>query len=184
MNDYPEITPIFASSQMRITQVGRKVKFSNVIQYDYIDPGQNTAPHSYQLFLKNPRTLSREIEMYWSNLQTFLDEEQNLINNRRVALTVVHCSIFFRQPDRPCVQWVVEFEGSIHPGKNIYENRIDPETLEYPIVSHYIFNTPLSVQAITSSIAHELNRTKRIIHYSGKTGDRLDGYESITFSWK
>jgi hypothetical protein len=183
MSIYPNLQPIFASSIMHVHQIGNKVKFSNVITYDYqdqIQPGNKLK--SYYNFVQDTTNYNQEIQIYWESLQHFLDIEINLINSAPAAQTIRHCSINFRTKAFPFVQWLVEFEGKTKMGLNNYENEVDPERFEYPIYSLYIFHQPLVIKEVKSTMQYNLNQKQGILEYYGDTGELLEGYESISFS--
>jgi len=181
MSEYQDLKPIFASSVMRISKKELKLKFSNTITYDYLDIEKGNTWKNYKEFLINPANYKSELQLYWNNLQTILDEEINIINEEEVFLKVIHCTIQFRDKNHPYVQWIVEFEGNYVDGQNIYENFVDDEILEYPIYSLYIFEKPLTVKKIDTSLNYNLGGSSRIVEYFGEQNDRLKGYEAIIF---
>ena len=181
MSEYQNLKPIYASSIMRISKKESKLKFSNTITYDYFDLEKDTIWKNYQEFLKKPPNYEAELQLYWNNFQTILDEEINKINEEEVLLKVIHCTILFRDNFHPYVQWIVEFEGNSVDGQNFYQNYVDEEILEYPIYSLYIFEKPLVVKKIVTSLQYNISRSNRIIEYFGEPNNKLDGYEAIFF---
>ncbi|MHA1475303.1 MAG: hypothetical protein ACTSQ5_08960 [Promethearchaeota archaeon] len=181
MSEYQDLKPISASSVMRISKKESKLKFSNTIIYDYVDIENDKKWKNYKEFLKIPSNYKSELQLYWDNLQTILDSEINKINEEEVHLKIIHCTIQFRDKTHSYVQWIVEFEGKYVNGQNIYENFVDDEILEYPIYSLYLFEKPLSVKKIVTSLKHKLGEKNRIVEYFGDLNDKLDGYEAIIF---
>jgi len=182
MSEYNNLKPIFASSVMKISRNNLQLIFSNTISYDYLDLEKDTTWKSYMEFLKNPSNYKSEIELYWENFQTILDGEINKINGEEVYLKVVHCSIKFRDETHPFVQWIIEFDGKYVSGQNVYENYLEEdEILEYPIHSIYIFQEPLTVKEIKSSLKYKIENSNRIVEYFGETNDKLENYEAIIF---
>ncbi len=188
MSHYPNLEPIFASSIMHVITIPGKVKFLNTITYDYKDLTSN--PHlgqdgyrSYYDFLKISKNFNEELNLAWNNMQTFLNEEENFINQIEASQHVKHCNIYFRDAEHPFIQWLIEFEGPLKKGDNVYFNVIPPETLTYPIYSIYSFQPPLQVAEVVSSMKFNLNKSQGIIEYYGETGDELEGEEEITFHY-
>ena len=103
------------------------------------------------------------------------------INEEEVYLKVIHCTIQFHDKNHPYVQWIVEFEGKYVDGQNIYENFVEDEILEYPIYSLYLFEKPLCVKKIDTSLKYKLGEENRIVEYFGEQNDKLEGYEAIIF---
>lgn len=203
MSDYPGLKPVYAAATMYISAGGR---FSQVLVYDYKDSGEllpgtessgkfirtklpsasergrRTNPRmTYERFLKDPHNYEKEIKIYWGNMQDFLDEEKNLINGEEVHLEVVDCTINFRDKFRPYVQWVIEFTGKLHEGDNNYENYVESEVLEYPIRSTYIFEPPLKVTKVATTLKNEILKDGHLVEYHGETGELLSPYEKIEF---
>ena len=133
MSEYHNLKPIYASSVMRISKKDSKLKFSNTITYDYFDIEKDNIWKNYKEFLKKPSNYDAELQLYWNNFQTILDNEINKINEEEVFLKVIHCSIQFRDLYHPYVQWIVEFEGNYVDGQNVYENFVDIASLQYPL---------------------------------------------------
>ena len=181
MSEYQNLKPIFASSIMRISINNAKLNFSNVITYDYRDLKGNSEWKNYFSYLKEPANYNSELNLYWKNLQAILDEEINKINKNKVCLKIIHCTIQFRDQNHPFVQWIIEFEGDYNAGQNFYENYVEKEILEYPIYSLYIFQKPLIVSKVITSLNYKIGDSKRLVEYYGKPSDKLDGYEALVF---
>ena len=182
MSEYNDLKPISANSVMKISRNNLKLVFSNTITYDYLDLEKDTTCNSYREFLKDPSNYESEIELYWENFQTILDGEINKVNGKEVYLKVIHCTIQFRDFLHPFVQWLIEFNGKYVSGENIYENYLEEdEILEYPIHSRYIFQEPLTVKEIKSSLKYKIENSNRIVEYFGNTNDLLENYEAIKF---
>lgn len=178
MSYYSDLKPIFASSIMHVIESAEKVKFFNTITYDYIDAGTTD---NYYNFLKISKNFNQEITLAWDNLQIFLDQEQNLINDHESLQLIKHCNIYFRDKKHPFIQWLVEFEGDLITGTNVYANYVSSEHLTYPIYSLYNFHQPLKIINIKSSLDFNLNKSNGIIEYYGETGDELEGEEIIEY---
>jgi len=181
MIGYDKLIPTHASSVIVISKTGW---FQDTIIYDYLD--ENTIKSKikqsdYFQYLQQEKNFQREIDVYWENLQSFLDEETNIVNDTKVKLNIVDCDIFFHDRSHPYVQWTVEFKGNFHPGINIYENMIEPEVLEYPINSKYILESPMEFIEIKSSLSYELQANNRILSFSGDKGKKLEAHERLKF---
>ncbi len=204
MSEYPGLKPVYATATTYISTGGR---FSQVLVYDYKDVGElppgtessgkfiraklpsaiersrRANPRvTYERFLKDPHNFEKEIKLYLINMQKFLDEEKNLINGEEVHLEVVDCTINFRDKLRPYVQWIIEFAGRLHEGENNYENYVESEVLEYPIRSTYIFEPPLKVTKVATTLKYEILKDGHLVEYHGETGELLSPYEKLTFN--
>ncbi len=196
---------MYAAAVMHISAGGR---FSQVLVYDYKDlgelpPGTESSGKfiraklpsaaergrranpriTYERFLKDPQNYEKEIKLYWGNMQDFLDEEKNLINGEEVRLEVIDCTINFRDKFRPYVQWVIEFAGKLHRGENNYENYVESEVLEYPITSTYIFEPPLKVTKVATTLKYQILKEGHLVEYHGETGELLSPYEKLEFTF-
>ena len=180
MSLYDQLSPIFASSIMHVVLVKNEIKYLNTITYDYVDNRGMKSDNFYE-FLKISKNFDREVEIAWKNLQNFMDDEENLINNQISNQTVKHCNIFFRDMQHPFFQWSVEFSCTLIKGMNEYVNFVTPETLQYPIYALYHYHQPLKIDSIHSSMKYNLNPSHGIIEYYGDIGDELSGEESIRF---
>ncbi len=184
MSEYIGLEPRYATSQMRITANSRdyKLNFNNLITYYYEDFQNDPDWASYRDYLKSEENYQREISTYWENLQMFLDEETNIVNGEEVKLRIIHTNIIFPRKETPLVQWTVEFDGPLNEGINTYENMIEEEVLEYPVYSLYIFEKPMKVKTVESTLEYILDPNKRIIEYYGSVRDVLGEYEKIQFT--
>lgn len=179
---YSELQPTYASSVMHVFIAGTKIKFTNIISYDYIDLLGNEAYKSYFEYVAEDTRYSEEIDIYWANLQYFLDHEINKINGKGVNLDIVNCSLDFRERFHPYVQWIIKFEGDVCEGENIYENEIEAETLDYPISSVYILEPPLTISSVDSRLDYDFKAETGIIEYYGEKGRKVGPYEAIKFT--
>lgn len=181
MSEYQNLTPIYAASSMFIQQRGQFLHFVNRIIYDYKDLGSHGKSNSYYDFLYIKEHFSQEVNLYWANLQTFLDLEINTINNVAAPQQIIHCNIVFREKFHPSVHWVIEFEGPCQEGLNLYESITESEILEYPITAFYYFSPSFKVVKVSSDLSYELHASGQIIEFSGKKGDLTGEYDAISF---
>jgi hypothetical protein len=179
MEEYHDLKPLYASALMYISLSGH---FLDTIIYDYVDLNSDQSTKSnYYKYIQQINNYQHEKQIYWKNLQSFLDEERNLINNQEVHLDIIDVSIHFRDTQHIYVQWIIEFNGTFHRGLNSYENYIEPEILEYPISSTYIFESPLKVAQVSTELSYEIVNHGQIVRYEGKTGQKLGNHEKIQF---
>ena len=184
MSEYTNLKPIYGSSIMFITPdiANLKIYFKNIIIYDYFDVYDGY--ENYMEYLEDPIKFQQEIDMYWKNMQYFLDHEVNKVNEKDVALHVSNTNIMFRKDNLPYVQYTVEFQGDLETGLNVYENHISEDVLDYPIHSQYILNTPLKIIKVQSNLDYEITDSNQIVEYYGEKGDSLSNYEAIFFLWE
>ncbi len=175
MSEYPELTPLSAFAIMHITTNGF---FNNIVQYHYLD-----SQEGYAEFLQDPLNYNKEISLYWDNLQDFLDEEKALVNDEEVYLKIVDCDVFFPQSERPCVQWIIQFEGKLHSGTNVYENFVEPDTLEYPIDSIYILEPPMKCLDVHTRLEHRFQNENQMVVFHGDKGLTIGKHEKFLFQY-
>jgi len=191
---------------MSIMHISVAGHFTEVLVYDYKDVGdlppsaqssgkfvraklpspgergrRNHPRLTYDRFLQDLQNYEREIKIYWGNMQDIFDEEKDIINGETVHLSVIDCTIHFRDKLHPYVQWIVEFAGKLHEGENIYENLIESEVLEYPIHSTYILEPPLKVTEVVTTLKYQILKDGHFIEYHGETGEKLSPYEKLQF---
>ena len=159
----------------------KTVYFTNFITYDYEDVLGSSEWRSYREYLTTSSNYNKEIQLYWNNLQVYLDHEVNEINGKRVNLDITHCAIEFRDNFNPYVQWLVNFSGSLVDGLNSYENIIQEEILEYPIYSLYVLHYPLQIEKIDSQLEYAINKPVNLVEFYGEKGKKVGPYEGMFF---
>ena len=147
--------------------------------FDYHDP-----LGYYDTILRNERLFNEEVNKLWVNMQSFLDEEEVMINGVRVRPRVVMIDIGFRgSKRRPYIVFAIRFRAPIKPGRNVYENRYESEIAEYDYVAYWIFPPGSKVLEVNMGQGDEEWDIvgKNIVVIYGYRGKRTGGYERIVF---
>lgn len=147
--------------------------------FDYHDP-----LGYYDTILRNERLFNEEVNKLWVNMQSFLDEEEVVINGVRVRPRVVMIDIGFRgSKRRPYIVFAIRFRAPIKLGRNVYENRYESEIAEYDYVAYWIFPPGSKVLEVNMGQGDEEWDIvgKNIVVIYGYRGKRTGGYERIVF---
>ncbi len=94
---------------------------------------------------------------------------------------VVHAEIDFKIKTLPFFYWVLEFNGPIKKGLNIYESVMSNEALEYDVNSIYLFDASLKPVSVQSSLHYELLHNERIVKYWAYRGEIVVPKEVLQF---
>ena len=170
-----EVTPVYAQG---LFFVGLGY-ISYYLVFDYHDP-----LGYYDAVVRNPRLLEEEVGKLWANMQSFLDEEEVVVNGERVRPRVVMIDIGFRgSRKRPFIVFAIRFRAPIKPGMNVYENRYEPEVAEYDYVAYWIFPPETKVLEVDMGRGGEEWDIvgKNIVAIYGRKGRKTGGYEKIVF---
>ncbi|TFG19576.1 MAG: hypothetical protein EU530_05780 [Promethearchaeota archaeon] len=167
------LKPIFASSIITITASGH---FLQHLTYDYLD---NTG--KYYERIQDDDFYLDELETITWNMQAFMEDLPNTINGHIVIPQVVHAEIDFKNITLPFFYWVLEFDGPLKQGLNIYESVMSTETLEYDVNSIYLFDVSLKPRSIQSSLHYELLHKERIVKYWAYRGEIVGPKEVLQF---
>lgn len=173
ISDY-YLKPIFASSVITITNSGH---FLQHVSYDYQEDSQDY----YSRIKEDDEFYLLELETITVNMQSFMDNLPNTINEHTVIPQVIHAEIDFKTPSLPFFYWVLEFHGPLKTGLNTYESVMSKEKLEYDVNSIYLFDPPLSPVSVQSSLHYELLRTERIVKYWAYKGEIIGPKEVLQF---
>jgi len=147
--------------------------------FDYYDP-----LGYYDTILRNEQLFNEEISKLWANMQSFLDEEEVIVNGVRVRPRIVMIDLGFRgSKKRPFIVFTIRFRAPIRIGKNVYENRYSSEVAEYDYVAYWIFPPGTKVLEVDMGKGDEEWDVvgKNIVAIYGKKGKRTGGYEKIVF---
>lgn len=167
------ITPIYAYAYFSVANNG---EIHQLLQYDYFDPDEFYADLCHE---ENQTDFNEEIQKLWNNMNYFLSEERNYINNKRVVPEVIHVDIGHRgSKNLPYITWLICFKGEFKIGKNIYTTFTKPEKLEYDChcIWHFPINTKVKIKA---SMDFEIIDNTIILY--GRKSEIIGGNEQITF---
>ena len=170
-----EVTPVYAHGLFF-------VGFGYIAYYlvfDYHDP-----LGYYEAVIRDPRLFEAEVGKLWANMQSFLDEEEVVVNGERVRPRVVMIDIGFRgSRRRPFIVFAIRFRAPVRPGRNVYENRYEPEVAEYDYAAYWIFPPGTKVLEVDMGGGGEEWDVvgKNIVAIYGRKGRRTGGYERIVF---
>ncbi len=171
-----KITPLYAYAYFSVAQAG---EIHQLLQYDYHDPEEYYANLCHE---EKQEEFNAEVDMLWNNMDSFLGEEKNFINNKKVTPRVVHVDIGHRGSQvLPYITWLIDFKGEFKTGKNVYRTWTPEEKLEYDChcIWHFPQNTKISIK--TSMNFDIINNL--IILWARKS-DVIGGSEEIVFFLK
>ena len=168
------LIPIFWTSVLTITNEGY---FHQVLTYDY---SESTGRYFNKIQSERDFYVN-ELRNIRVNMQNFLDDCPNWVNDEEVRPKVLDADIDFRSSSNPFFYWVIQFRGEFQEGINEYKSTIEEEKLEYAINSTYIFEPPLMPLDAKSKMNFDVDRKKRIIRYWASAGDIVGPTEIITF---
>ncbi len=155
----------------------------NVISYyvvfDYLDPlGYYDAVKSDEKLYEN------EIVKLYYNMQESLNSEEVYVNGERVKPRVVLVDIGFRSSrSRPYIVFGIRFKAPTKSGRNVYENKYEPEVAEYNYTAYWILppgSRILEVDMGGSREDWEIVSDNVLVIY-GYKGVKTSGYEKIVF---
>ncbi len=145
--------------------------------FEYYDP-----LGYYDAVLRDKRLLEEEVARLQYNMQEFLDQEEVIVNGRRVRPKVVLVDIAFRgRKTSPVIIFGVRFAAPLRPGRNVYENRYEEEVAEYDYVVYWMFPPGTRILEVEMGGEEwEVTETGVLAIY-GRRGRRTGGYEKIVF---
>ncbi|MBN2153112.1 MAG: hypothetical protein JW839_16790 [Candidatus Lokiarchaeota archaeon] len=175
------LRPVHARSVIQISHRGDGVvDFSQVLEYDYEDISGTNVYH--RRVSSDPRFVKEELSVLERNMQSFLDDETNVVNGERVFPRVLTAFIAFRGgPSHPVCTWLVAWSADVGLGGTyVYEARVEAATLEYGVESIYTLPLNARVVGIESSLPYD-NAIKNVIVFRGAKGDKVGEVERL--SW-
>ncbi|NVM02471.1 MAG: hypothetical protein HWN67_09065 [Candidatus Helarchaeota archaeon] len=175
-NSDEDVTPIYAYAYFNVARNG---EIHQLLQYDYYDPDEFYANLCHE---ENQKDFNDEIEKLWNNMENFLGEEKNYINNKKVVPKVVHVDIGHRgSQNLPYITWLIDFKGEFKTdrnSKNIYRTWTPKEKLEYDC--HCIWHFPEGTKIkIKTSMSFEI--INNLIILWARKSDFIGGDEEFTF---
>jgi len=155
---------------------------SYYLVFDYNDPYGY-----YDIVLRDEKLFNEEVSRLWANMQSFLDDEQVVVNSIRVRPKVNMIDIGFRgSKKKPYIVFCIRFRAPIKIGLNIYENKYEPEIVEYDYVAYWVFPPGSRIIKVDMGFGDEEWDIvgKNILAIYGYRGKRTGGYEHIEFEIK
>lgn len=169
-----ELKPIYGLGLFLVRETGLIEQF---IEFSYIDPEE-----SYVKIVEDKALLKEEKIQLARNMQKFLDQEEVLINNKRAYPRVIDVEIGFREDYKhPYIVFFIVFTGSFRHGLNIYEDRYEPELVEYNYRVYWVFPLKARVVSADLGVSYTLLNNGRILTFSMSKGSEIRGYERIEF---
>ena len=171
------VIPIYGEACFYVSKSGQ---ISEVLDFYYKDPDKY---YQKLLELEFKEELKFEISTLWNNLDEIFDEEENILNEKRVFPKVQHVEIGIRQdPIYPHVSWIVQFEGEmLENEENIYESKTDLEKLEYDCKAIWIFPKTVEFIDINSAMNYEIKHGFLLL-FQAKKGELIGGNEKFIFN--
>jgi len=147
--------------------------------FDYIDP-----LGYYDAVLRDPRLYEEETLRLYYGMQELVDQEQVVVNGERVRPKVAMVDIGFRgSRSRVYIVFALRFRAPVRSGRNVYENKYEPEEIEYSYEAYWVFppgSRILAVDMGTGTEDWEIVGDNTLVIY-GRRGGRTGGYERIEF---
>ena len=169
-NEEDQVIPIHA---MAFFSVSRDGEFHQLLQYDYYDP------ECYYLNLGKEEFIE-EIRKLWLNMQGFLEEETNKVNQKMVYPQVKFCDIQHRGiRESPFISWIIGFKGEFQEGVNVYETHTEEEQLEYDCYAIWEFPQNTKIIKVQTKLYHDIFGN-RIVLWADKDMT-IGGNEKIRF---
>ncbi|MEM4718078.1 MAG: hypothetical protein QXE81_04895 [Desulfurococcaceae archaeon] len=169
-----EPKPIYGLGLFLVRETGLIEQF---IEFCYLDPGE-----TYAKIMKDRDQGKKEKTKLARNMQTFLDQEEVLINNQRVYPKVIDVEIGFREDFKhPYIVFFIVFTGILRHGLNIYEDKYNSELVEYNYRVYWIFPSKARVIKADLGVPYILLNNGRILAFSVNKGSEIRGYERIEF---
>ncbi|MBD3229985.1 MAG: hypothetical protein GF329_17515 [Candidatus Lokiarchaeota archaeon] len=166
-----EIVPIFAQAFFAGSRNGT---IKQLLQFDYHDP-----TCFYKTLEQDEKELDIELTKLSTNMQSFLDEEENTINNQRVFPEVKFIDLGFRGDTMPFISWIIEFKGIFNKGLNEYIAITPEEELDYDCRSIWSFTEGTRIIKIKSQMNYEICENQ--IAFWASKSDVIGGKEIIRF---
>jgi hypothetical protein len=171
-----KLTPLYGQGFFTVSNDGL---FTQIIVFDYYDP-----EHYYLSILENEDKYEEEMQRFVDNMQSFLNEEEILINGIQTQPTVIAVNLEHRgTPENPVITFIIHFKGTLKYGTNIFENHYEPEVLDYDYTAYWVFPHNMKIIKVEPEYNVEI-LGNNILIVSGHKGERVEGYERITFKYK
>ncbi len=174
--NYSGIRPIYGQGFFHVDGSGA---FTQVVVFDYYDPA-----HYYAEVVSSPTRFKSEVEALKNNMQFYLDQEKVVVNGERVRPRVVSVEVGLRRLKRIAyAAFVIEFEGQLKSGLNIYENYYEEEYVGYDYAVYWFFPRGSKVIQVDLGVNYSLIND-RIMFFKVPKGAYIRGCERIMFEVK
>lgn len=173
MIEMMSVEPLHAQAFFKVDGTGL---FSEILVFDYYD-----RVHYFYNLIENEDEYRREMERLLNVMNEFLREEKVVVNKKEVEVEALMVSLDFRgSPDLPTTTYLIEFEGDLMKGLNIYECYYEKGVAEYDYEVYWIFPVNAKIFEVEISGEYEV-LNERILITSLRRGEHYDGYEKIVF---
>jgi hypothetical protein len=136
----------------------------------------------YKSIVESDERIREEKALLTKNMQFYLDQEEVYINGERVYPRVVDVELGFQGDYKhPYILFLIVFRGNLKKGINIYEDRYEPEVVEYDYRVYWIFPPGVRVLSAQIGVPYRLLDKCRILVFDVKAGSKTSGYERIEF---
>lgn len=165
--------PVYAYGFFNVCNDGTVVQH---IIFNYVDPSKK-----YSSIIRNPAKLREEIELLSGNMQKFLDSEDVRINGVRVYPKVTATWVGFSGSiERPYIEFLITFKGTLREGINTYEDRYEPDIAEYDYSVVWVFPQGSKIVDVDVGFEYEVVGGN-ILRFNVPEGSETPGYERISF---
>ncbi|TFF63735.1 MAG: hypothetical protein EU521_00480 [Promethearchaeota archaeon] len=166
-----EVNPIFAQAFFAGSRNGTIKEF---LQFDYHDPAC-----FYKTLEQDQKELDIELTKLSTNMQTFLDQEKNAINDQQVFPEVKFIDLGFRGETMPFITWIIEFNATFNKGLNEYAAITPEEKLDYNCRSLWTFTEGTRIIKIETPMNYEI--CENHVAFWASKNDVIGGKEIIRF---
>lgn len=150
--------------------------FSEILLFDYYD-----RENYYYNLIKNEDEYDREMVKLLNLMNEFLREEKVIVNREEIEVEAYMVSLDFRGcPELPTIKYLIEFEGKLVRGLNIYECYYEKGEAEYDYEICWIFPKDAKIIEVEISGEYEI-LDHRILVTNVRRGENYNGYEKIVF---
>ncbi|MCH4815487.1 MAG: hypothetical protein QXY87_07215 [Saccharolobus sp.] len=162
-----KVTPIFSLGNFVMDKLGNVTQYTFFYYYD---------PENYYASLTR-EMVNKEIEVVKRNMQSFLDEEKIIINDRLTRAKVVSTDIFLLDITHPVIEFIITFRGKVRKGLNVYENFYEEEVTEYPY--EVIWRFPGKI--LNVKMKGQISMLENFLKIKVNKGVKVGGRERIEF---
>lgn len=174
MKTLEEPTPIFGQGFFTVSKRG---EFFQIVRYDYYDPEEY-----YFKVVKSPKRYYEEINKLHYNMQKLLDKETVKVNGYRVKPKVKSVNIEHSGfKEYPHITFLIYFRGKFRKSINTFEDLYEGEIAGYDYEVYWFF--PPRTRILEVEISGDYDVVDGILYIWVRRGDRVNGYEKISFEF-
>ncbi len=171
------LKPIYAHGFFHVCRIGG---IYQTIMFRYVDE----TSYYWRLLResgKGKESIEEEISLLRENMQSFLDDEEVYINDKRTRPVVSDVVIDSVSPGEATITFLIRFRAPLRSGVNTYVNIYEEEIAEYDYTVVWLFPVGGRVVEARVGVDYEVRRDGSILLFRVKKGTRVGGREEIVF---